>query len=179
MVLSTLQTAGILVGIVYYITIMRNTQRTRELSLKAQEEAEKARRRELMFQRFQGYSLEYTRAFANVLTYDDWEDAEDWNRKYGPRVNPEAWSEYVYITRIFNVAGILLKEEVADAELIFQLYPPNAVIRIWERFEPVTLDVRERRSNPTFYGPFEFLYNEAKKRFPDIIITDVPRYERK
>jgi hypothetical protein len=36
-VLQILQTVGILVGIVYYITIMRNSQRTRELSLQAQE----------------------------------------------------------------------------------------------------------------------------------------------
>lgn len=173
MVLSTLQTAGILVGIIYYITIMRNTQRTRELSLKAQEEAEKARKRELMFQRFQGYSLEYTKAYANVITYDDWEGIEDWNTKYGTRGNPEAWSEYVYITSIYNLAGILLKEEVADAELIFQLYPPMAVIRIWERFEPVTLNVRERTKHTSFYGPFEYLYNEAKKMYPHIIVPDI------
>ncbi len=37
LVLQILQTAGILVGIIYYITIMRNTQKTRELSLRAQE----------------------------------------------------------------------------------------------------------------------------------------------
>ena len=35
MVLSTLQTIALIVGIAYYLTIMRNSQRTRELSLKA------------------------------------------------------------------------------------------------------------------------------------------------
>ena len=134
MVLSTLQTIALIVGIAYYLTIMRNSQRTRELSLKAQEEAEKARQRELIFQRFQGYSLEYTKAFADVTSYTDWEDADDWHEKYGILANPEAWSEYAYITSTYNLVGILLKEEVADPELIFQLYPPQAVIRIWERF---------------------------------------------
>jgi len=33
--LQIMQTVGILVGIIYYITIMRNTQKTRELTLKA------------------------------------------------------------------------------------------------------------------------------------------------
>jgi hypothetical protein len=174
MVVSTLQTIALIVGIAYYLTIMRNTQRTRELSLKAQEEAEKARQRELIFQRFQGYSLEYTRAFADVRSYTDWEDVDDWHEKYGILSNPEAWSEYAYITSTYNLAGILLKEEVADAELIFQLYPPQAVIRIWERFEPVTLDVRERTKHTSFYGPFEFLYNEAKKMYPHIIVPDIP-----
>jgi uncharacterized protein HemX len=37
MILSTLQTIALIVGIVYYLIIMRNTQKTRELSLRAQE----------------------------------------------------------------------------------------------------------------------------------------------
>jgi hypothetical protein len=40
--LQILQTAGIFVGIVYYITIMRNAQRTRQLTLESQELARKA-----------------------------------------------------------------------------------------------------------------------------------------
>ena len=51
MVLSTIQTASLVVGIVYYLTIMRNTQKTNEQSLKAQEAAEKAKQREMVFQR--------------------------------------------------------------------------------------------------------------------------------
>jgi arginine exporter protein ArgO len=58
LVLDIIRTAGILVAIVYYITIMRNQQRTRELSLKAQEEAEKARQREMIIQRSQTYGLD-------------------------------------------------------------------------------------------------------------------------
>jgi hypothetical protein len=41
-ILQLLQTAGILVGIIYYITIMRNTQKTRELTLQSQELTHKA-----------------------------------------------------------------------------------------------------------------------------------------
>jgi hypothetical protein len=36
-VLQILQTAGILVGIAYYLVIMRNSQKTRELTLRNQE----------------------------------------------------------------------------------------------------------------------------------------------
>jgi hypothetical protein len=42
MVLSTIQTVGLLVGIFYYITTMRNAQKTRELALKSQELTRKA-----------------------------------------------------------------------------------------------------------------------------------------
>jgi preprotein translocase subunit YajC len=37
MVMSTLQTAGILVGIFYYIMTLRNQRKNQELTLKAQE----------------------------------------------------------------------------------------------------------------------------------------------
>ena len=50
MVLSTLQTAGLLVGIFYYILTLRNAQHTRELSLKAQEQAAETRKTQLLMQ---------------------------------------------------------------------------------------------------------------------------------
>jgi hypothetical protein len=37
MVLSTLQTAGLLVSIFYYITVLRNQQKNQEISLRNQE----------------------------------------------------------------------------------------------------------------------------------------------
>ena len=42
MVLSTLQTIALIVGIAYYLIIMRNSQRTRELTLQSQELTRKA-----------------------------------------------------------------------------------------------------------------------------------------
>jgi hypothetical protein len=46
-VLQIVQTVGILVGIVYYITIMRSQQRTRELALESQELTRKAQEQTL------------------------------------------------------------------------------------------------------------------------------------
>lgn len=144
---------GISASIVYYANIIRNANR--------------ARQRELIFLRLQGYSMEYTKAFANVLDYTDWVDAEDWERTY--RADPEAWSQWLYIMRVYNVAGILLKENVSDADLIFQLYPPMALINLWEQFEPVIRYTRESRNFPGLFQAYEFLYREAKKRYPEIL----------
>ena len=47
MVLSTLQTVGLLVGIFYYVTTMRNAQKTRELTLESQELSQKAQEQSL------------------------------------------------------------------------------------------------------------------------------------
>jgi hypothetical protein len=168
MVLSTLQTTGILVGIIYYITIMRNAQKTRELSLKAQEEAERARQRDMIFQKVQSLSLEYTRTFADVMSYTGWKDVEEFNEKYGWRSNPEAWSKLLLIERIYNSVGILLKENMVNADIVFELYPPNAILRMWEQFLPLWKEARSRFNNPEHLKSFEFLYNETKKRYPDV-----------
>ena len=47
MVLSTIQTIALVVGIVYYLTIMRNAQKTRELTLQSQELTRKAQEQSL------------------------------------------------------------------------------------------------------------------------------------
>jgi hypothetical protein len=152
-VLDIIPALGVIVALAYYSLTLRNTS--------------KARQRELIFLRLQGYSMEYTEAFANVLDYTDWEDAEDWERTY--RADPEAWSQWLYIMRVYNVAGILLKEKVADADLIFQLYPPMALINLWEQFEPVIRYTRESRNFPGLFQAYEYLYREAKKRYPEIL----------
>lgn len=167
-VLQIVQTTGILVGIIYYITIMRNTQRTRELSLKAQEEAERSRQRELILLRSQSYSLEYTNAYAETVGMDDWNTAEEFHKKYGREANPEAFAKWLYIRSVFNMAGLLLKEEGVDPDLIFQLYAPNAVIGLWEQQEPLIRETRIRFNHPSYWEAFEFLYKEAKKRYPEI-----------
>jgi hypothetical protein len=160
LVLDIIRTAGILVAIVYYITIMRNQQRTRELSLKAQEEAEKARQREMIIQRSQTYGLDWMRAWNEINKMTDWEDAEDFAEKYS---GTESRAQWMYIMRQYTLAGLHLKEG-ADPDLLFQLYPPYSIITLWERFEPVF----RRQRDPNVWGPFEYLYTEAKKRYPDV-----------
>lgn len=160
-VLQIVQTIGILVGIIYYITIMRN-------SIKAQEEAERSRQREQILLRSQIYSLEYYRAYTDTVGMDDWETVEEFHRKYGREANPEAFSKWIYVRSVFNTAGLLLKEKTVDPDLIFQLYAPNAVIGLWEQQEPIIREARMRFKHPTYWEPFEFLYNEAKKRYQEI-----------
>ena len=71
MVLQILQTVGILVGIVYYITILRNSQ--------------KARQTELLFQRHK-VDLDYVRSWADVLLVQEWKNMEDLDEKYHGRL---------------------------------------------------------------------------------------------
>jgi hypothetical protein len=85
MVLSTLQTAGLLVGIFYYVTTMRNAQKTRELTLqsqelsrKAQEHALKTREAQLFMQFYSQHATDVwqnaTRHIQNVVQWKDYDD---------------------------------------------------------------------------------------------------------
>jgi hypothetical protein len=154
-VLQIVQTAGILVGIFYYIMTLRNST--------------KARQRELIHQKAQIQSLDYTRTFWELATWTDWETVEEFQEKYGMPNNPEAQAKFSHMMRHYSLAGTLLKENMANADLIFQLYPVLAVIELWEQFEAVILNVREKRNSPTHLDGFEFLYREAKKRHPEIL----------
>ena len=152
--LNIIPALGVIIALVYYSMTLRYTT--------------KARQRELIFIRSQGYSIEYSKAYADVMNMKDWADAGDWQRKYGLQTNPEAWAKQLYIRQVFNMAGLLLQEKEADPDLIFKLYTPNAIIPIWEQFEPIVQSTRESHGFPDHFKPFEFLYNEAKKRYPEI-----------
>ena len=67
-----------------------------------------------------------------------------------------------------NCARACAEEKEADPDLIFKLYPPNAIIPIWEQFEPLVKYTRESHGFPDHWEPFEYLYTEAKKRYPEI-----------
>jgi len=138
----------------YYANIIRN--------------ANKARQRELIYQKYQNYSLEYARAFHEVQMMNDWVTVEEFEEKYGRENNLEANSKWLYVMRLYNLAGLYLKEG-ADPDLIFELYPAVAILNLWELFEPVIIDRRDRVNDPNRLGPLEHLYTEAKKRYPDII----------
>ena len=71
---------------------------------------------------------------------------------------------------------------MADADLIFKLYPPYAVIGVWEQFAPIMLNLRKQRNYPGAYEPLEYLYQQAKQRYPNMISrslgeTDYTPYE--
>jgi hypothetical protein len=144
---------GLTASIIYYANIIQN--------------AEKARQRELIYQKYQNISVEYSRAYNDVILMTDWSTYDEFAEKYGRLNNPEAAAKWMYITRVYNLAGVHL-EEGADPELLFKLYPPAAIINLWELVEPIFVELRIRYNDPDRAKAFELLYNEARKKYPDL-----------
>ena len=142
---------------------MRNQQRTRETSLKLQEEAEKSRQRDMIFLRFQGFDKEYHDAIADVLDQEWGDTIDDWRTH-----SPESRSNFNYVQVRFNNLGVMLKNEMMEPDLFFQVFPTGNIIRFWEKMEDIILDYRETTGDVRYNEGFEYLYIEAKKRFPEI-----------
>ena len=68
----------------------------------------------------------------------------------------------------YNNIGIMLKENMMDPELLYQLFPPLQTIAFWVRIEPIIKDYRERTNDTLYNSALEYMYNDAIKRFPDI-----------
>lgn len=168
-VLQFLQTAGILVGIVYYITIMRNQLITRELTLESQELARKAQdqafdTRQIQFcwnalERISG--KDFMRRMIEVMYHQEYSDYEDWREKYGPSTNPDAYVDWFHVTTTFQGLGYLVQNKVLDLETLSQFVRPRGVIFLWERVEPIN-KVHRERYNPAAYDSFEYLANELR-----------------
>ncbi len=145
---------SITASIYYYSTVIQNQN--------------KSRQRELIYQKYQNISIEYSRAYNDVIQMSDWNTYEEFDEKYGRKNNPEAAAKWMYITRVYNLAGVYF-EEGADPELLFKLYPAPAVINLWELVRPIFLERRVRYNDPGRSKSFEALYDEARKRHPELI----------
>jgi hypothetical protein len=76
-ILQILQTAGILVGIVYYITIMRNSYKAQQMTLKAT-------KTQVFLQMYGAITPELIERVHEVIKWE-WTDIEDFDSKYGEK----------------------------------------------------------------------------------------------
>jgi hypothetical protein len=137
----------------YYINILRSSK--------------DAKQRELMYLRFQYNDLQYMEAYTYVMS-KKWTNTEEFRKHFDPVEKPEAFAKYVFLGTRFQNLGLMLRQKTVDPDLMFRIFSPMVVIQVWEKFREHEMDTRKRYNHPTHYEDFEYLYNEAKKRFPEI-----------
>lgn len=161
--LQILQTVGILVGIVYYITIMRNQQRTRELALKTQEQATETRQTQIFMQLFQQLnSEESAKSWAELINMKV-PDYDEFLQKYDSSVNPAHYAKRIHLWWTFHSIGELLRTETIESDLVLRLQLAPMVIAMWENWEHIIREIRERENFPEYGEGFEYLYHELKR----------------
>jgi len=92
-------------------------------------------------------------------------DLHDYEKKYGSitdRSSP-ATQAFRTIGIYYEAIGLLLQERLVDMKLV-ELVEGTSVKLAWEKMKPLIMGLRERHNSPRFWGKFERIYNEMKKR---------------
>ena len=145
MVLSTLQTAGLLVGISYYILSLRNQNRARKTQLYLQ----------LVNKFSQSDYIEAQGKFNDL----EWSTAEDLIEDFR---NLEGRKTIATLGNWYEGLGVLVRENLLDIRVV-SLLLTGLVIQFWEKFIPVIDGAREAWESPRVFIEAEYLYNQLKK----------------
>ena len=178
MVLSTLQTVGLLVGIFYYITIMRNAQKTRELTLesqelarKAQEHAAETRQAQLCMQIINQWLQPDIIESYNFFRNSKFSSFEEYNQYHS---NPETAKLIQVLPMYLEGLGVLVKGGYLEIGIVAG-YMGGVVKIAWEKIAPHVYEFREKYQSPRDLIEFEYLYDEIMKygeQHPELGIID-------
>jgi hypothetical protein len=162
MVLSTLQTAGLLVGIFYYVMTLRNAEKARELTLQSQKHAEETRKIQLLLDINKdieglGSGLQY-----NVIMDMKWDSYDDFVSKYGYENNPDSYRKRMRIWRNMHKNGLLVRDGLIDVRTIFD-YTSGGSLYMWRKFKDIIEEIRRLYHLPDYLIGLEYLAGEIEK----------------
>ena len=147
MVLSTIQTMSLVIGISYYILVLRNQQ-------KNQKHAEGMRKIQLLYEIFEFTTT--TNDEWNDMMNMTWTDYEDFEEKYGYENNPDSYAARSKIWRNMNYYGLLVEDELIDARDYVRMIADQSPI-VWSKFKDIILEMRRIQDNPDMYAGMEIL----------------------
>lgn len=151
-VLQIIQTLSLVVGIVYYLTIMRNNQ-------KSQQQSEETRKIQLL--------LEHNRYIMsgnnwNAVMSMEWNDYDDFISKYGWESNPDLYDKRNGIWRRMHFSGLLVRDGLIDISTYIDYISDNAPI-MWNKFNDLIEEMRILYDSPELFIGIECLANEVEK----------------
>jgi len=162
MVLSTLQTVGLLVGIFYYVLTLRNQQKNQEISQRNQKAAHETRQLQ--------YLLEFTKETVESSHKDlkqfwgsmtaEWSDFKDYLEKYGPYT--EHFNYRMSTWNRFHIAGLMVRDGLVDVKTYME-YVGDSPVKMWGKYKEIVYEYRTRLKNPVMYLGWEILAEEIEK----------------
>jgi hypothetical protein len=99
-----------------------------------------------------------------ILNEMEWEDYDDYTRKYDSSVNLENFAMRYNNWSFWDGMGLLLKKNLVDKEMIYHLLGSGfGVLMNWDKFESVIKEMRVQLDLPELYIWFEYLAEEMMK----------------
>jgi len=151
---------------VYYIINLQNTQKNMKMTLET-------RQAQLFMQLYsQYYNKDWLEALRKTTFDIKFEGLDEWEEKYGPTTNPEAYKSMDLLSHYFEGAGVLVKRGLIDSSLVSDLLSEE-FIDYWEKFGFMFKEYRRRSNNPKLCENQEYLYDLLKSMYPhDALTTD-------
>jgi len=149
MLLDTIRTTGIIIGIIYYLSIMRNQSKTREAQFLLQ-----------LNQVFQ--DKEAIKDWHDVLVME-FQDYQDFLEKYDSTVNMENYLQRSRIYRMLNTFGHIIKRGLVAPETVYDGIQGGFIEDMWNKHSLIINEIRKQMRNPHFHEGFEYLVKTMKK----------------
>ncbi|MFW9975872.1 MAG: hypothetical protein ACFFDQ_11425 [Candidatus Thorarchaeota archaeon] len=140
---------SLVVGISYYIMILRNASRSRKAELY------------LEFQN-KSYDKEFTKDIFEIYNKWKWTSIEDFVQKYGPETNPEAFSKFTAVGSYFDSMGVLLKKGLITIDILPEIMT-IAVLTFWEKIQPITKEMGVLFRRESAFSNINYLYSAVMK----------------
>jgi hypothetical protein len=140
--------AGVVVGVVYYILVLRHNMKAKEMELSRMVISD--------IQSEQG-----AQRYAIMMNLE-WKDYDDFMEKYSSRSNPEIFSKWSFQFMTLDTIGFLIKHKVVKAETIYEI-GGFAAIRPWEKYKDIIQHIRDESSSQDFWSNAEFYAQEMLK----------------
>ena len=168
MVLTTIQTVSLVVGVIYYITIMRNSQRTRELTLESQELARKAQEHALETRQAQMFMQIYSEShndpsFIDAMMIVNELEIHTYEEFQKARNDENVRRALSRVGMFYEGLGVLVKEGYVSIRLVALLIT-GLTRQWWERiYKSWIEDGREKHNFTRWMSEAEYLYDELMK----------------
>jgi len=144
--------ASVTLAAIYYIWQIRHQNKIRETDVFVR-----------MNPSFNLSLIEWQQAAFKVMNIQ-FKDYDDFIRKYGSLETETPTMMAIHtIANYTEGVGYLLKRKLVSISYVWDTFGPT-VILFWEKLKPVVEGIRKQYNAPTVFEPFEYLYNEMKKR---------------
>ena len=153
--LTYLTLISVPVGVFYHIMTLRNTRKNQELQLET-------RQAQLFMQIYQEMSSPEHYIRANELLTMEWEDWDDYYRKYSSENNPEAYALRCSMWYRLNGVGLLVKAGLIDVDRVYDLMS-GTILWQWEKWGDIITRIRGQYNIPGYMEGFEFIADEMVK----------------
>ena len=140
---------GVIAGFSYYVLTVKNANLTRKQAL-AREITQFLSDRDNV------------REFMELLLME-WDDFDDYVRKFDSTVNIDNYTKRSILWNQFNRMGYEVYQGNIDIETVYNLLAYPSIRWFWNKFKPIILEDRKRYGSPDYMKWMEYLIDELAK----------------